>query len=300
MSKRLQGIIPAIITPVAENGEPDLELLEKQTEYLASSGAHGFFIAGTTAEGAFLSTGQKSEIFKLVKGVSKGRQFLCMAALQPSTAQVVKEMHQLEVLGPDYFVAVTPYYGEKDQTTILAHFKTLAAESPIPLILYNIPGRTQSPMTVETALELSWVDNVAGIKDSSGDFVFFTRGFLGEYPEKFNWIIGDDMLDAPALLLGGRCVVSGLSNVRVEHYIEMFEAAEKGDTETVLKCQRLINRYRELFTVCPPVKLNAAVKAGAAYYGRATRRMIMPVMNLTDPEYAGVEKILSEIDNGKG
>ncbi|RKX91337.1 MAG: hypothetical protein DRZ90_15165, partial [Spirochaetes bacterium] len=114
MSRNLQGLIPAIITPVAEDGEPDLDLLRKQTEYLSSSGAHGFFVGGTTAEGAFLSTEQKREIFRVVKAVSKGRQFLCLAALQPSTAQVVKEMHTLGDLEPDYFVAVTPYYGEKD------------------------------------------------------------------------------------------------------------------------------------------------------------------------------------------
>jgi len=296
MSRNLQGVIPAIITPVAEDGEPDLDLLRKQTEYLSSSGAHGFFVGGTTAEGAFLSTEQKREIFKLVKDVSNGRQFLCLAALQPSTAQVVKEMHTLGDLEPDYFVAVTPYYGEKDQPTILEHYKTLAVESPVPLILYNIPGRTQSPMTVETVLELSRVNNIAGIKDSSGDFVFFTRGFLGDYPESFKWIMGEDMLDAPALLLGGECIVTGLSNVRVEHYIDMYKAAQEGDAEKVKDCQRLINRYRELFTVCPPVKLNAAVKAGAAYYGRATRKMIMPVMNLNDEEYAEVERILAALD----
>ncbi len=299
MSRKLQGVIPAIITPIAENGEPDLDLLRKQTEYLASSGAHGFFVGGTTAEGAFLSTGQKKEIFKLVKEVSNGRQFLCMAALQPSTAQVVQEMRVLENLEPDYFVAVTPYYGEKDQPTILERYKTLAGESSVPLILYNIPGRTQSPMSVETVLELSVVENVAGIKDSSGDFVFFTRGFLSDYPDSFKWIMGEDMLDAPALLLGGDCIVTGLSNVRVEHYIEMYNAAELGKTQKVKEYQRLINQYREIFTVCPPVKLNAAVKAGAAFYGRASRKMVMRSMDLNDAEYAAVTDILSKIKSSE-
>ncbi len=296
MTKKLEGIIPAIFTPIAENGEPDLDLLKKQAEYLASSGARGFFVGGTTGESAFLSTEQKRVIFKTVKEVSNGRQFLCLAALQPSTPQVVEEMHQLADLGPDYFVAVTPYYGAKDQVTIYDHFATLAKESPVPLILYNIPGRTQSPMSVETTLRLSRLDNIAGIKDSSGDFMFFTQGFLGEYPESFKWIIGDDCLDAPALLLGGACIVTGLGNVRIEPYIAIFKAAEEGNIEEIKDCQRLINRYREIFNVCTPTKANAAVKAAASYYGRATRRMLMPSMNLSDEEYQDVVTILSEID----
>ncbi len=296
MKNELRGVIPAIFTPISENGEPDPELLTKQTKYLASSGAHGFFVGGTTGEGAFLSTEQKRAILKTVKNVSDGRQFLCMAALQPSTPQVVNEMRMLEDLEPDYFVAVTPYYGEKDQMTILDHFKTLAKESSVPLILYNIPGRTQSPMTVETVLELSRVENIAGLKDSSGDFMFFSRGFLGEYPDSFKWIMGEDLLDAPAFLLGADCIVSGLSNVRIEHYLDMFKAAEQGNTKKVNDCQRQINRYREIFTACPSSKLNAAVKAGAAYFGRGSRGMVMPAMNLNDKEYAEVERILSEIE----
>ena len=177
MKKELRGVIPAILTPISEDGEPDIGLLAEHTAYLAASGAHGFFVGGTTAEGAFLSTEQRRVIFKTVKEVSDGRQFLCLAALEPSTPQVVREMHMLEDLQPDYFVAVTPFYGTKDQSTIKAHYEILAGESSAPLIMYNIPGRTQSPMAAETVLELSHVDNIVGIKDSSGDFTFFSQGF---------------------------------------------------------------------------------------------------------------------------
>jgi 4-hydroxy-tetrahydrodipicolinate synthase len=296
MDEQLYGIIPAILTPLTEDREPDLGLLAKQTEYLASSGAHGFFIGGTTSEGAFLSTEQKRLIFKTVKKVSAGRQFLCLAALQPSTPQVVKEMHVLEDLEPDFFVAVTPFYGMMDQQTIKDHFTILARESSVPLILYNIPGRTQSPMAVKTVLELSREDNIAGIKDSSGDFIFFSQGFLGEYPDDFIWIMGDDALDASALLLGAGCIVTGLGNIRIEHYIDMYNAAKEGNSEKVKECQRIVNRYRSIFNVCSPTKGNAAVKSGTAFYGRANRRMIMPSMNLNDEEYSKVDKILSDIN----
>ena len=296
MTKKLHGIIPAILTPLDGNGEPDLDLLTKQTEYLASSGAHGFFVGGTTAEGAFLSTKQKRVIFESVKEVSNGRQFLCLAALQPSTPQVVTEMHLLEDLEPDFFVAVTPFYGMKDQQTIKDHFTILARESSVPLILYNIPGRTQSPMAVKTVLELSQLDNIAGIKDSSGDFIFFSQGFLGKYPDDFIWIMGEDALDASALLLGAGCIVTGLGNIRIEHYVDMFNAAKEGNTEKMKECQRIVNRYRSIFNVCPAAKGNAAVKSGAAFYGRASRRMIMPSMNLNDEEYSKVEKLLSDIN----
>lgn len=296
MTKKIHGIIPAILTPLDGKGEPDLDLLTKQTEYLASSGAHGFFVGGTTAEGAFLSTKQKRVIFETVKEVSNGRQFLCLAALQPSTPQVVTEMHLLEDLEPDFFVAVTPFYGMKDQQTIKDHFTILARESSVPLILYNIPGRTQSPMSVETVLELSHLDNIAGIKDSSGDFIFFSQGILEEYPDDFIWIMGDDALDASALLLGAGCIVTGLGNIRIEHYIDMYNAAKEGNYEKVKECQRIVNQYRSIFNVCSPAKGNAAVKSATAFYGRANRRMIMTSMNLNDEENSKVEKILSDIN----
>ena len=107
---RLKGVIPAIISPMDEQGKIDFDLLGKQAAYLSEAGVHGFFIGGTTAEGAYLSTEEKGEIFKVVRQVIKADQFLCAAYIRPSTTAVLEQMRALEATEPDYIVTVTPYY----------------------------------------------------------------------------------------------------------------------------------------------------------------------------------------------
>ena len=140
-NNRLRGVIPAIITPMNEDGSIDFASLEKQAAYLSEAGVHGFFIGGTTAEGAYLSTEEKGEVFKVVRRVTGGKQFLCAAYIQPSTAAVLGEMRALEASRPEFVVAVTPYYLSMRQEDILAHYRRIAAAAPAPLILYNIPGK---------------------------------------------------------------------------------------------------------------------------------------------------------------
>ena len=161
-------------------GRIDFDLLEKQAAYLSEAGVHGFFIGGTTAEGAYLSTAEKGEVFKVVRRVTEGKQFLCAAYIRPSTAAVLEEMRALEATHPDYVVAVTPYYLSMRQEDILEHYRRIAAAAPAPLILYNIPGNTHNPIALETVLELAEEKKVVGIKDSTGNFIGFSRGVLGK------------------------------------------------------------------------------------------------------------------------
>ncbi|HOX32863.1 MAG TPA: dihydrodipicolinate synthase family protein [Spirochaetales bacterium] len=124
---------------------------------------------------------------------------------------------------------------------IVRHFRELAAAASSPLIAYNIPGNTHNPMTAETILEIADTENVAGIKDSSGDFATFSRAVLSGARGPFAWIQGEDLLDAAAYLVGAGGVVSGLSNVSVEPYVAMARAAAAGDVEGVREAQRAIN-----------------------------------------------------------
>ena len=149
-SKQLEGVIPAIITPMDQQGKIDYGLLEKQAAYLSEAGVNGFFIGGTTAEGAYLSTQEKREVFKVVRRVTAGKQFLCAAYIQPSTALVLEQMHALEATEPEYVVVVTPYYLAMRQEDILEHYRRIAAAAPAPLILYNIPGNTHNLIALET------------------------------------------------------------------------------------------------------------------------------------------------------
>jgi 4-hydroxy-tetrahydrodipicolinate synthase len=302
--ERFKGVIPAVITPLNEAGGIDFALLEKQVAYLAEAGVHGFFVGGTTAEGAYLSTGEKGELFQAVRGVSRGRQFLCAAYIQPSTAAVLEQMRALEGTEPDYVVAVTPYYLAMRQEDTLEHFRRVAAAAPAPLILYNIPGNTHNPIALETVLELAEEKNIAGIKDSTGNFIDFSRGVLGKSPAGFAWIQGEDYLDGPSLMIGCDGIVTGLGNARIEPYLQIYEAARRGDWRSVRKCQGMINILYGIIRSCG--NSIAAVKAASELSGRGSRWMRQESQSLTDAQIKEVAAILREFDeapsspSGKG
>ena len=277
----LKGVIPALITPMTEGGEINFPFLEKQVAYLSQAGVHGFFVCGTTGEGAYLTTPEKLAIFKVVREVSGGRQFLCAASLRPSTAMVLEEMFAFEKLEPDFFVAVTPFYGSVSQDTIAAHYRRIAQNSAVPLILYNIPGCTHNTLALDTILKLSSEQNICGIKDSSGNFISFSRGLLSETPPGFSWIQGEDYLDGPSLLNGSRGMVTGLGNVWIEPYLQMYSASARGDQDSVRKYQKKINQLYEIIRTTEG-KAIAAVKAGVSCLGRSEKYLRLSEQTLFD------------------
>jgi len=294
MTKKLEGIIPAVITPLEENGKIDFKLLEKQVSYLSSAGVHGFMVNGTTSEGPYLTTQEKIETFKLVKKVIDGKQFLCAACLQPSTSLVLEEIRAFESLEPDFIVAVTPYYYAVPQDVILQHYRKIAQNSPAPVILYNIPGRTHNPIALESILELASVENIAGIKDSSGNFIAFTRGVYTELRDDFAWIQGEDYLDGPSLLAGASGIVTGLGNVWIEPYLEMYNETRKENTSGVHQAQKRINALYEIIRTTGG-KIIPAIKAGTMLFGRSTKWMKIPGLSLNEDEIAKVREVLVKL-----
>lgn len=297
--KKLEGIIPALILPLEENGEINFNFLKKQVNYLSSAGANGVFVNGTTGEGGWLTIEEKAKIFKLVKEMSEEKIFLCAACLQPSTEMVMNEIKIIEKYKPDYIVAVTPYYYSTSQDIIIEHFKKIAHYSSVPLILYNIPQCTHNKIELNTVLELAKEKNIAGIKDSSGDFISFTRGVYTRVPEFFSWIQGEDYLDGSSFNIGADGVVTGLGNVFIEPYIQMYKEAKKGNYQKVNEMQKKINKLYEIIQVTGGKGI-PAIKAGTALLGRSSKWMKITSMSLNDDEVEKIEKILIELNLIKG
>ena len=291
---KLEGVIPAPLTPLTEQGRIDMGLLEKQLAYLVAAGANGLFVNGTTGEGALLSTAEKAEVLKAARRVAGGRVFLAAACIQPSTPQVLEELEVMAALEPDFIVAVAPYYYAVPQEAIRAHFLAVARRAPVPLILYNIPQCTHNPLVLDTVLELAREANIAGIKDSSGDFVSFCRGLLAPLPGRFSWIMGEDYLDGPAMLSGAHGIVTGLSNVWADFHVGLVRAAQAGDTAGVIRNHGLVHRLYALHRVTGG-KVIPALKAGAAFFGRSTRRMRMESLTMGDEDAARVRGVLVEM-----
>lgn len=297
-AKILHGIIPALITPLKQDGTIDFALLEKQTAYLADAGVDGFFVNGTTGEGPYLTTQEKIEVFQAVQQVSAGRQFLCLACLQASTQAVLDEMRAFESLTPDFVVSVSPYYYGAPQDVIVEHFTAIARAATVPLILYDIPSRTHNPMALETVLRLMPVENVVGLKDSSGDFIKFSRGVLTRKDQQFAWIQGEDYLDGPSLLVGADGIVTGLGNVWIDPYLAMRQARQQGNHADVLQAQQQINALYEVINVTGG-KTIPAIKAGAALFGRSTPWMKTSALTLNEEEIAQVKRVLVELGLSK-
>jgi len=292
--KKLEGVIPALILPVNEKGKIDFKLLEKQTTYLISAGVNGLFINGTTGEGAWLTTDEKVEAFKVAKEISEGKVFLCAACIQPSTEIVINEIKAFEKLEPDYIVAVTPYYYSVSQNVIIEHFKKIAHYSSIPLILYNIPQCTHNKIELSTILKLSQEENIAGVKDSSGDFISFTRGSCTSVPESFSWIQGEDYLDGPAFNCGANGIVTGLGNVWIEPYIKMFQAAKARNNSRVNEIQKEINNLYELIQITGG-KVIPAIKAAVTLLGRSTKWMKILSLTLGDEDIEKVKRVIIKL-----
>jgi 4-hydroxy-tetrahydrodipicolinate synthase len=288
---KLEGAIPAPLTPFTEEGRIDIALLEKQVSYLVSAGVDGLFINGTTGEGAYLSTAEKVETLKAARRAMAGRAFLAAACIQPSTPQVLEELEAMIRVEPDFVVAVAPYYYAVPQEAIRAHFQAIARRSPVPLILYNIPQCTHNPIGLDTVLALAREPNIAGIKDSSGDFVSFCRGMLAETPGRFSWIMGEDYLDGPAMLSGAQGIVTGLSNVWADYHVALVRAAQAGDRQGVMRNHGLVHQLYGIHRVTGG-KVIPALKAGAAFLGRSARRMRMPSLTIDEEDAGRVRGVL--------
>jgi dihydrodipicolinate synthase/N-acetylneuraminate lyase len=195
---------------------------------------------------------------------------------------------------PDFIVTVAPYYLGVSQEGILDHFRCIARESPVPVILYNIPQNTHNPISLSTIFELAAVDNIAGIKDSSGDFISFSQGILGNVSDSFAWIQGEDLLEAPSYLLGARGVVTGLGNVSLDPYLALRKAVLNGDLDKIRDGQRAIHR---LFRVVEVVGGRGipAIKAAMELLGRGSRHMRLSALTLEPQEVERIRRVLIEI-----
>jgi 4-hydroxy-tetrahydrodipicolinate synthase len=290
----LKGIIPAVITPMRKDGTIHEALLKKQVTYLSKAGIHGFLINGTTGEGPFLSRDEKRRTFAVTRRASKRKQFLCLTCIQPSTELTLDEILAFESLQPDFVVVTTPFYFTVSQKEIVHHFEKIAEQSPFPVIAYNIPQCTHNKIDYETMLEICSMEKVVGLKDSSGDFITFSRVVRRRGKREFAWIQGEDSLDAESLILGTSGVVTGLGNVWIEPYVQMYRAAEEGDFRRVQELQKKINRLYKVLQVAGN-KTIPAIKAATFLLGRGQKWLKSPLLPLNDGELSRVRKVLTDL-----
>lgn len=208
--KQLHGTGVALVTPMNEKGEIDYKALRRLLTYTAKSVDY-YVVMGTTGESATLSKEEKKLVLDFIKNNNRKKLPIVYGIGGNNTQSVLEEIKSTDLSGVDAILSVSPYYNKPSQEGIYQHFKAVAKTSPVPVILYNVPGRTASNLTAETTLRLAKLKNIVGVKEASGNLEQCMR-ISKEKPIDFLLISGDDMLTLFIYAIGGVGVISVLAN----------------------------------------------------------------------------------------
>ncbi len=230
MSLQLRGIIPPIVTPLHARDELDVAGLEKLIEHILAGGVHGLFVLGTTGEAPSLSYRLRREMIERTCRQVAGRVPVLVGITDTAIVEAVHLAQFAAEAGAQALVLAPPYYFPNSQPELLEYVQHLAPELPLPLFLYNMPTHTKTIFEVETVRRALQIANIAGIKDSSANMIYFHQliGLLRERPE-WSLLIGPEELLAESVLLGGHGGVSGGANLCPRLYVEIYEAAKARD-----------------------------------------------------------------------
>lgn len=223
----LSKVFTALVTPF-KNQKVDYASLEKLVDHQVRHGIEGFVINGTTAESPTLTPEERDEIFRFVRRRTEGKISLVMGTGSNSTAHTIEATRDAEKIGADGVLVVVPYYNKPPQRGLFAHFKAVAESTTLPVILYNVPGRTITSLTAETVKELSGLRNVVGIKEATGN-IDLEKEIVAACPKSFVMLSGDDGTYAEFLANGGHGVISVASHIIPSEFAAWTKAARTGD-----------------------------------------------------------------------
>lgn len=226
MISKFKGVFSALITPF-QDGQVDYASLEKLIEYQVSGGVNGFVVNGTTAESPTLTNAEVKKIFSVVRAFVGVDFPIILGTGSNATAKTIEQNRQAVELGADAALVVVPYYNKPPQRGLVQHFKTIAKNAELPVVMYNVPGRTITAMSIETIQELSEVKNILGIKEASGDIDFDTRLKI-VLPSNFLFLSGDDGTYIDFLKLGGHGIISVMSNIIPKETAQWTQGAWSG------------------------------------------------------------------------
>lgn len=260
MQKELKGTGVALITPFRKDGSIDFKCLEKLIERMISGKVNFLVPLGTTAESVTLNKDEKTAVLDFVLEVNKGRLPVVLGLGGNNTQEIIHCIQATDFDNIDAILSVSPYYNKPSQKGLYQHYKTIASASPVPLILYNVPGRTGSNMTAETTLSLAHdIKNIIGIKEASGNLEQCMQ-IIKNKPKDFLVISGDDALTLPLMSLGADGVISVVANAYPKEFSELVRLAQKGSFEKARELHyKLIDIINLLFADGNPGGIKAAL-----------------------------------------
>ena len=248
-ANNLRGIIPPMITPLTAQGDLDLPGLERLVTHLLDGGVAGVFVLGSSGEGPWLTIKQQRQLVRETVRLVAGRVPVLAGALEPGTARTLENIHQHHDAGADTVVITSPYYFQVGPAEQIQHIETLVTQSPLPVMLYNIPPTTHNPIAPDTVREVLPLENLVGIKDSAGNWKDFSA-LLQLREERPDFVVfqGAEKLAAGSLLAGADGIVPGLGNLVPALFRQIFDLVQARHDAEALAIQAYIDQLWTLHT----------------------------------------------------
>lgn len=253
-------VLTALVTPFHEDGGVNYAMAEKLAAHLADQGTDAFVVCGTTGESPTLTWDEEHELFRVVQQAVAGKAKVIAGTGSNSTHEAVEATKKAAKLGLDGSLQVVPYYNKPPQAGLYQHFKTIAEAVPdLPLMLYNIPGRTGQNLQPETVIRLAEIPNIVAIKEATGSLDQASQIRCSTSPD-FAIYSGDDSLTLPLLAIGATGVVSVASHLVGNHLQQMIQAFANGDPQTATQLHlQLFPLFKALFVTTNPIPVKAAL-----------------------------------------
>lgn len=288
----ITGSIVALVTPMRIDGSVDEQALRRLVDWHVEKGTHAIVSVGTTGESPTLSESEHLDVIGLTVEQAAGRIPVIAGTGANSTAEAIERTKQAKALNADASLQVVPYYNKPSQEGIYRHFRAIAEAVDLPVILYNVPGRTVADMQTETTLRLAEISNIIGIKDATGD-IGRGKEIIAGAPDGFSVYSGDDPTAVELMLAGGKGDISVTANVAPAEMSRICELAISGSVEEATRLDAsLKSLHSELFVEPSP----AAPKWALAEMGLIQNGIRLPMLPLSENSQPNLRKMLNDLD----
>lgn len=293
----LIGVGVALVTPFDENNKVDFDTLGQLIEFQIEGGVDYLVILGTTGETATLSANEKKEVFTLAAKKVDGRIPLVAGIGGNNTDELLDIINEIDLSAYSAILSVSPYYNKPTQEGIYLHYAAIATATDMPIIIYNVPGRTGSNINAKTTLRLANdFDNIVGVKDASGNFEQYNM-IMRDKPTNFHLISGDDANFLPMASLGAVGLISVAGNAFPKEIKQLTDFALKNKWSEAREIHFALS---PLFELCFTESNPAGVKAILNQIGKCSERTRLPLIPVTEPTRQQIKHELEQLKNKKG
>ncbi len=290
MTKQIGRLITAMVTPFDEKGNVDYEQAKKLALALLASGSDGVVVVGTTGESPTLSWDEAYRLFKEIKKVVGNKGAVIAGTGSNNTAEAIEGTKEAEKIGVDAALVVVPYYNKPSQEGLYQHFKAIAENTKLPVILYNVPSRTITNLSAETCIRLSQIPNIIGVKEASGNYNQISQIITGARKGFLVWS-GNDNDTFPMLALGAYGIISVVSHLVGKQLKQMIESYLSGNIEGAAALHRgLMPLFEIMFVVSNPCPVKFALNQVGFNVGK-------PRLPLVEPDEKSAAAIMKVLKN---